>query len=72
MSPNKQKNPPIVPLIKGDGVAGGFDFANCFGSDNLLHGVRFLSYNPSLLDRARKMRKEMTLAEKIMWKEILP
>lgn len=72
MLQNNQKNPPIVPLSKGDGEAGGFEFVNCLGSDNLLHGARFVPYNPSLLDRARDMRKNMTLAEKIMWKEILP
>ena len=44
-----------------------------FVSNNLLHlpDVR-LPYNPSFKDRAREMRKNMTLAEKIMWKEILP
>lgn len=69
---------PVVPLTKGDSVAGGSatasesDFVNHLWSDNLLHGARFVSYNPSLLDRARKMRKEMTFAEKIMWKEIIP
>ncbi len=72
-------NPPASPSPLLRGTTGGSnckagisDFVNFIGSDNLLHGARFAPYNPSLLDRARKMRKEMTLAEKIMWKEILP
>ena len=61
-----------IPPHRG-GTEGGAASAKAFVSDNLLHltDVR-LPYNPSFKDRAREMRKNMTLAEKIMWTEILP
>jgi very-short-patch-repair endonuclease len=33
---------------------------------------RFFDYNKKLIDRARENRKEMTLAERRMWYDIIP
>jgi len=34
-------------------------------------GGRYLPYNPDLQDRAKQMRKNMTVAEQKLWDELL-
>ena len=37
----------------------------------LIHTGRYLPYNPDLVERARKLRKNMTPAERILWERYL-
>ncbi len=72
---NKEKiiiNPPLTPPLSKEGNQEINQDENYLYSNWLICRWGHLPYNPNLKQRASQMRKNMTIAEKYLWKNYLP